>query len=71
MTLTGDQPHASEVAGKDYIGISVVYFCHDGQNNFLMAKRSNQTRDEQGRWDSGGGAVEYGESIITVLKKRN
>jgi len=33
----------------DYTGIGVVYFCHDGNGKSLMAKRSENTRDEHGR----------------------
>lgn len=49
--------------GKDYIGVSVAFFCHDGQGNFLFHKRSQQCRDEQGTWDCGGGQLEFGETI--------
>lgn len=35
--------------GIDYIGVGVVFFCHDGGGNFLMNKRSKNSRDEQGR----------------------
>lgn len=55
--------------GVDYIGITVVFFCHDGQGNFLMAKRSQYARDEQGRWDIGGGGVELHAPVEEVLRK--
>lgn len=55
--------------GQDYIGITVVYFCHDGQGNFIMAKRSNNARDEHGRWDIGAGGLEFGDTVETTLKK--
>ena len=55
--------------GEDYIEVSVVYFCHDGKENVLLAQRSKNARDEQGRWDIGGGGVELGEAIIDTLKK--
>ena len=54
--------------GEDYIGISVVYFCHDGNGNFLMQKRGANCRDENGRWDIGAGAVEFGMSVEDTLK---
>lgn len=40
--------------GADYTGVAVVYYCHDGAGKFVMAKRSGNCRDEQGRWDIGG-----------------
>lgn len=48
--------------GIDYIGITTTFYCHDGKGNFLMHKRSNNCRDEQGCWDSGGGKLEFGLS---------
>lgn len=47
--------------GIDFIGVSVSFFCHDDQDNFLLHKRGDQCRDEKGRWDFGGGRVEIGE----------
>ncbi len=55
--------------GFDYTGISVVYFCHDGQGNVLMQKRGNNCRDEQGKWDIGGGGLEFGDTVENTLKK--
>lgn len=55
--------------GIGYIGVGVVFFCHDGRGKFLMSKRSVNTRDEHGRWDPGGGGIEFGESIGDALKR--
>ena len=55
--------------GVDYIGVCVVYFCHDGKGNFLMNKRSKNCRDEHGTWDQGGGGLEFGDSVEETLKK--
>lgn len=55
--------------GVDCIGITVVFFCHDGKGNYLLNKRSTNCRDEHGNWDVGGGAVEFGLSIEENLKK--
>ena len=55
--------------GIDCIGVTVVYFCHDGKGNILFAKRSQNVRDEKGVWDIGGGAVEFGERAEQVLKR--
>jgi ADP-ribose pyrophosphatase YjhB (NUDIX family) len=54
--------------GIDYIGVCVVFFCHDGEGNFLMAKRSKNCRDEHGCWDIGGGALELGDNVEKRLK---
>jgi 8-oxo-dGTP pyrophosphatase MutT (NUDIX family) len=58
------------VKGIDYIGVSVVYFCHDGQGNFIMAKRNGNARDEHGRFDIGGGAIEFDQTVEeTIIKE--
>ncbi len=55
--------------GTDYIGVGVVFFCHDGNGKFLMGKRSVNTRDEHGRWDFGAGGVEFGHTLDDTLRK--
>ena len=48
--------------GVDFIGVTCVFFCHDGRGNLLMHKRSKNCRDEIGRWDTGSGSMEFGET---------
>lgn len=55
--------------GEDYIGLAVIFFCHDGKGNIVFSKRSANCRDEHFTWDIGGGAVEFGDNILDVLKK--
>ncbi len=55
--------------GIDSVGIAIVYFCHDGEGNFVMSKRSKNSRDEVGRWDPGGGALELGHTVEQTLKR--
>jgi 8-oxo-dGTP diphosphatase len=55
--------------GIDFIGVGVVFFCHDGQGNYILSKRSQNCRDEHGRWDPGGGALEFDESVENTLKR--
>ena len=55
--------------GIDYPGITCVFFCHDGEGNFLMHKRSQNCRDEKGCWDVGGGAVEFGASLEETVER--
>ena len=47
--------------GVDFIGVTVPFVIYDGEKNILLQKRSKNCRDEQGRWDVGGGAMEFGE----------
>ena len=61
--------------GIDFIGITTVFFCHDGKGKFLMAKRSKNARDEHGRWDIGGGhsmawEIVQGKAVIFDAQSR-
>jgi 8-oxo-dGTP pyrophosphatase MutT (NUDIX family) len=56
--------------GIDYIGVTTPFYCNDGKGNFLFNKRGANARDEQGRWDAGGGKLEFGlELEENVLKE--
>ena len=55
--------------GEDYVGVTVVYFCHDGKGNLLLNKRSEQARDEHGMWDPGGGGLEFGDTVEDTVRK--
>lgn len=50
------------IPGIDYTGISVSFFCRDGEGNVVMTKRSDQCRDEHHTWEVGGGKLEHGEN---------
>lgn len=62
-------PDMEPKTGVDHIGNCVVFYCHDGEGNFLLAKRSVNSRDERGTWDPGGGRIELHDSVIDTLKK--
>ncbi|HET8708754.1 MAG TPA: hypothetical protein VFL85_00580, partial [Candidatus Saccharimonadales bacterium] len=53
--------------GIDFIGVSCGFLCHDGTGRFLMQKRSQNCRDEQGRWDIGAGSHEFGDNIEDTI----
>ena len=59
--------------GIDYIGVSTAFYCHNGNGLFLMHKRSQKCRDEKGRWDNGGGKLEFGltpeENVLKELEE--
>lgn len=55
--------------GISFTGITTVFFCHDGDGKLLLGKRSDNARDEHGRWDPGGGGVKHGQSIEDNLKR--
>jgi 8-oxo-dGTP diphosphatase len=55
--------------GVDFIGVTCVFFCHDGNGNLLMHKRSKNCRDEQGKWDCGSGSMEFGETFEETVTR--
>ena len=56
--------------GIDYVGVTTPFYCNDGKGNFLLHKRSKNTRDEHGRWDPGSGKLDFGlEFEENVLKE--
>jgi len=55
--------------GVDYIGVGVSFICHDGKGNYLMNKRGKNCRDEHGKWDFGGGGVDFGFSLEETVYK--
>jgi 8-oxo-dGTP pyrophosphatase MutT (NUDIX family) len=55
--------------GVDFTGVCIIYACHDNRGRYLLQKRGDSARDEQGRWDVGGGALEFGDSVEETLRK--
>lgn len=55
--------------GIDYIGICVNYICHDGNGRIVLNKRGKNSRDEVGRWDCGGGGLDFGSTAEETLRK--
>lgn len=65
--ITIAEEHIDKRRGIDYIGVTINFLVHDGNGNILLQKRSKNCRDEQGRWDIGGGAVEFGETFDEAI----
>lgn len=55
--------------GTDFPGVSIVFFCHDEEGNFLLSKRSANCRDEHGTWDPGGGGLEVHDTVEDTIRK--
>lgn len=65
--MTDDLTKVDVRRGVDCIGVAVSFVLHDGKGKVLLHKRSAKCRDEQGNWDTGGGALEFGESFEECL----
>lgn len=55
--------------GIDYTGVTVVSVIHDGKGKICLMKRGPKARDERGRWDVCGGALEFDESIDEGIQR--
>ncbi|MGW1988837.1 NUDIX domain-containing protein [Embleya sp. NPDC001921] len=49
--------------------VSCVFVCHDGAGRVLLARRSAAARDEAGTWDTGAGALEWGETFERAVAR--
>lgn len=49
--------------------VSCVFICHDGAGRLLLARRSAGARDEPGTWDTGAGALEFGETFEAAVRR--
>jgi 8-oxo-dGTP diphosphatase len=55
--------------GASFPGISTVFFCHDGAGRIFFTKRSQNARDEQGRWDVGAGGLKWGQTAEENVRR--
>lgn len=55
--------------GFDHIGVTAVAILHDGAGKIMLQKRGPKARDEHGRWDAVGGAIEFGDSITETIER--
>lgn len=55
--------------GIDHIGVTAVSIIHDGNGKILLMKRGPKARDERGRWDVCGGAVEMHELMTEAVAR--
>ena len=53
----------------DHPRVSCVFICHDGAGRVLLARRSAGARDEPGTWDTGAGALEFGETFDAAVTR--
>ncbi|MGR6319393.1 NUDIX domain-containing protein [Micromonospora soli] len=49
--------------------VSCVFVCHDGAARLLLARRGPGARDEPGTWDTGAGALEFGETFEAAVAR--
>lgn len=56
-------------SGVDYIGVSVGAFIINDRSEVLLMKRSQNAKNEKGKWEAPGGAVEFGEKLEDAIRR--
>lgn len=57
--------------GVDYIGVSVAYLIFNAAGQVAIHKRGPACRDEVGTWDTGSGALEFGENPEDAVRRES
>lgn len=55
--------------GKDYIGVGGGVFVFNKKKETLLMKRGKNSKNEVGLWNKIGGEVDYGEKVISAMKR--
>jgi len=56
-------------AGIDYIGVGMGALIFNNEGKFLLTKRGQKAKNEKGKWEIPGGALEFGETFSQGLKR--
>jgi len=55
--------------GLDYVGVAIGAMIFNDQGKVLLTKRGPKARNEVGKWDFPGGAVNFGEKLEDAVKR--
>lgn len=55
--------------GVDYIGVAAGAIIFNDSGKIFLSKRSQNTKNEKGHWESPGGSVELGETLEQAVKR--
>ena len=55
--------------GRDYIGVSAGAMVFNEKGQLLLSKRSKNTSNEAGCWETPGGSVEFGETLEDAVRR--
>ena len=58
-----------EHKGKSFVGVATAVAIFNQKGEVLMDKRSENCRDEHGRWDICGGGLKLGETIDSNMRR--
>lgn len=55
--------------GRDYIGVGGGVLILNDKNETLLLKRGKSSKNDVGVWAKPGGAIEFGETAISAMKR--
>jgi 8-oxo-dGTP diphosphatase len=55
--------------GVDYIGVGVGAIIIREDGSLFLARRGPSAKNERGLWEFPGGAVEFGETLVSALRR--
>lgn len=58
-----------EHKGKSFAGVVTCFVCHDGKGKIFLTQRSANARDEQHKWDYGGGGLKFGVTVENNVRR--
>lgn len=56
-------------AGLDYVGVGVGVMVRNDRGEFLLGLRTENSRNEPGKWTFPGGAIDFGEKLFECAKR--
>ena len=55
--------------GRDYIGVSAGAMIFNDKGELFLSKRSKNTSNEWGHWETPGGGVDFGEKLEDAVRR--
>ena len=55
--------------GTDYIGVAIGAIVFNNKGEIFLSRRSQNTKNEKGHWETPGGRVEFGETLEQAAKR--
>jgi 8-oxo-dGTP diphosphatase len=59
----------SVIIGTDVIGVGMGALIFNSEGKFLLTQRGPKAKNERGKWEIPGGALEFGETFAAGLKR--
>lgn len=67
--MSSSLSQSNSKSGIDHIGVGVGALIFDEAGKLLLTKRGQHAKNERGRWEIPGGAIEFGETFEQGLKR--